>query len=267
VSEAPGLLAELVLRRGGSGTVGASRMALLAEIGRLGSLTLAARSLGLSYKGAWDAVQALNNLFERPLVAARTGGSGGGSAVLTAEGERVLSQHLRMTARLQAALTALEHEFSGAREEDLDAAMIKGADIRTTVENVLAGVIERIEVGAVNVEVLLRLSEGAALAAMVSRTGWEGLGLAAGDRAFALIQANDIMLAVGEPLAISARNQLSGQVAAVSKGAVNDEIVVEIAPGKTLRAIVTRTSREALGLEPGVAVTALVKAGNVILSV
>ena len=58
--------------------------------GRLGDGTSleegqeAARACGLSYKGAWDAVQALNNLFERPLVEAQTGGRQGGAAAVTA---------------------------------------------------------------------------------------------------------------------------------------------------------------------------------------
>jgi molybdate transport system regulatory protein len=51
------LTGALSLRREGS-RVGADRIALLEAIGALGSITAAAKQLGLSYKGAWDAAQA-----------------------------------------------------------------------------------------------------------------------------------------------------------------------------------------------------------------
>ena len=47
---------------------GASRIALLAAIGETGSITSAAKAVGMSYKGAWDAVDTMNNLAGEPLV-------------------------------------------------------------------------------------------------------------------------------------------------------------------------------------------------------
>ena len=64
----------LTVGRGRQGRIGADRIALVEAIAREGSITQAAKSLGLSYRAAWDAVQALNNLFDRPLVIARPGG-------------------------------------------------------------------------------------------------------------------------------------------------------------------------------------------------
>ena len=48
-----------------------------------GSISSAARAIGLTYRAAWDAVQALNNLFDRPLIVSQTGGAAGGGASLT----------------------------------------------------------------------------------------------------------------------------------------------------------------------------------------
>ena len=56
----------------------------------LGSITRAAKSAGLSYKAAWDAIDELNNLAQKPLVERVVGGKGGGGARLSSEGERVL---------------------------------------------------------------------------------------------------------------------------------------------------------------------------------
>ncbi len=65
----------------------------------------------------------------------------------------------------------------------------------------------------------------------------------------------------------SARNQFAGKVAAVRRGAVNDEIEIEIAGGQRIVAVVTRESTETLGLKSGREAFALVKASSVILMV
>ena len=65
----------------------------------------------------------------------------------------------------------------------------------------------------------------------------------------------------------SARNALTGVVVAHETGAVNDEVTLELAPGKQLVAIITRSSAEELGLAVGETATALIKSSHVILAV
>ena len=90
--------------------IATARMALVEAIGELGSISAAARKVGLSYKGAWDAVQALNNLFDTPLIAAAPGGKTGGAATVTARGLAVLQAFRRMQTELDAALAKLERD-------------------------------------------------------------------------------------------------------------------------------------------------------------
>jgi len=70
--------------------IGPGRADLLEEISRCGSISAAARRLGMSYRRAWLLVDAVNRAFRRPLVARATGGRGGGGARLTAQGEDAL---------------------------------------------------------------------------------------------------------------------------------------------------------------------------------
>ena len=63
----------------------------------------------------------------------------------------------------------------------------------------------------------------------------------------------------------SVRNQFLGTVAQVKAGAVNDEIVLDIAGGRRMVAIVTRASTLELGLVPGAQAFALVKDSSIIL--
>lgn len=63
----------------------------------------------------------------------------------------------------------------------------------------------------------------------------------------------------------SARNHFSGRVTALTPGAVNDEVELEIFPGQRLVAVITRESSQALGLRVGSEAFALIKASSVIV--
>jgi molybdate transport system regulatory protein len=72
------------------GRVGPGKIALLEAIAEAGSISAAARSLGMSYRRAWELVAELNQIFTAPVVERVTGGSGGGGARLTELGEALL---------------------------------------------------------------------------------------------------------------------------------------------------------------------------------
>ena len=65
---------------------------------------------------------------------------------------------------------------------------------------------------------------------------------------------------------ISARNSLKGKVKKVSPGAVNTEVIVEIANGLEVVAIITKESAERLGLTAGKEVYAVIKASDVLIA-
>jgi molybdopterin-binding protein len=66
---------------------------------------------------------------------------------------------------------------------------------------------------------------------------------------------------------ISARNILSATVKAVTPGAVDTEVVVQLAPGIEIVSIITKASAEKLGLKPGAKAYAIIKASNVMIGV
>ncbi len=66
---------------------------------------------------------------------------------------------------------------------------------------------------------------------------------------------------------ISARNQLKGTVKKVTPGAVNTEVVLELPGGVEVVSIITKESAEKLGLQPGKAVYAVIKASEVMIAV
>ncbi|RAK60631.1 molybdenum-dependent transcriptional regulator [Phenylobacterium hankyongense] len=260
------LSAAFSLRRGAGARVGPERMALLQAVGDFGSIRAAALRVGLSYKAAWDAIQALNNLFDAPLVAARPGGRQGGAAELTPRGRAVLAAFQRVETELAEVAQRLERGLAGAPADDLGA-IFWSLGMRTSARNALRGVVSRVVEGEVNAEVALRVAEGVEIVAVVTRRSVAALGLEPGRAAVALIKSSFVLLAKGEGLVTSARNQLAGRVLARDDGGVSSEVTLEIADGKTLTATITRESADRLGLAPDEAVTALIKAPHVILAV
>jgi molybdate transport system regulatory protein len=260
-----GVQAELELHRGGQSIAGARRVQLLAEIDRAGSLTHAARAVGLSYKGAWDAIEQMTNLAGAPLVERTVGGKGGGRTALTARGQQLVrnftllqAEHARFVERLN------------RRAVDLagDRALMENLAMQTSARNQFAGLVKRVRVGAVNDEVVLEVIGGLRIVATVTAASRKSLGLKLGTPAFALVKASSVMLMTGgDAVRLSARNQLTGTVARVSRGAVNSEVVLELPGGGAIAAIVTVPSVASLGLAAGGQATALFKASSVIVGV
>lgn len=73
--------------------IGPGKADLLQAIEDNGSISAAARKLGMSYKRAWDLVDTMNNSFREPLVATATGGSHGGGAQVTEFGHALLRRY------------------------------------------------------------------------------------------------------------------------------------------------------------------------------
>ena len=71
----------------------------------------------------------------------------------------------------------------------------------------------------------------------------------------------------GENMKISARNTLKGKVKKINTGSVNSEIIVELASGTEIVSIITKASADALGLQEGKEVYAIIKASNVMIAI
>ncbi|WP_175954978.1 TOBE domain-containing protein [Burkholderia sp. BCC0405] len=258
---------ELWLRAGEQTLGGATRIALLAAIGDTGSITRAAKAVGLSYKAAWDAVDTMNNLAGEPLVARSTGGKGGGGTTLTARATSLIAAFRTIEREHRRFIEAASAAVAGF---DVDWALIGRIGMKTSARNQLFGKVASIVRGTVNDEVTLTLPGGQPIVAVLTHESADALGLQVGAHACALVKASWVVLAVddGEPeMKVSARNQLRGSVETVAAGAVNSEVTLALDGGGTLTAVVTNDSVDALQLDAGRRAIALFKASSVILAV
>ena len=82
--------------------VGPGKIALLEHIARGGSLSQAARELGMSYRRAWQLLESLNGCFIEPVAVTAKGGRGGGGATLTDFGRQLVRVYRKFDAEIQA---------------------------------------------------------------------------------------------------------------------------------------------------------------------
>jgi molybdate transport system regulatory protein len=253
------------MRRADRTFVGRDRVGLLEAIDRCGSISGAAREVGISYKTAWDAVDAMNNAAETPLVSRSVGGVGGGGTMLTEEGKetvrlyRVLQgEHQRFIDRLEGRLGDVGRLYS----------LLRRVTMRVSARNVFLGKVKEVRKGAVSTEVILGMKGGETLCSVITNESARVLGLKPEMEAYAFFKASAVIL--GKDLhnaKVSARNLLCGTVSRIVHGPVNAEVTLDLPGGSVLTAIVTEESAKRLLLVNGDHVCALVKASSVILGI
>jgi molybdate transport system regulatory protein len=217
------------------------RIALLQHIAAQGSITRAAKSAGLSYKAAWDAIDELNNLAQKPLVERSVGGRGGGGARLSAEGERVL--------RLYNRLQALQAQVLEAAEESADLELLSRLTLRTSARNQLLGRIEAITTHGHNDLVRLRLAGDLFINAQITHDSTLRLDLTIGADVVALIKAGWLELIGAEQSATNGHNFVHGRIEGIVDAQNGpSEVRIALPSGQTLCALAESAQLAALGL-------------------
>jgi molybdate transport system regulatory protein len=247
----PTLLSQHIVRR-------PQRIALLGHIAEQGSITRAAKSAGLSYKAAWDAIDELNNLAQKPLVERSVGGKGGGGAKLTAEGERVL--------RLYQRLQALQAEVLGSDEAASDFNLLGRLMLRTSARNQLHGQVIAIENHGRNDLIHLQLAGGLSLAAQITRDSTQRLELEIGVEVVALIKAGWLELLAPEHIATLGHNCMSGTVDAILDADDGpSEVRIALSSGQVLCALAQPDALKALDAAEGRAIQVQFAPSHVLL--
>jgi len=86
--------------------MGPGKAELIARIAQTGSISAAARAMGMSYRRAWQLVEALNRAFREPVITTAIGGTRGGGARVTAFGKRLVVLFHAMEDKASSAIAA-----------------------------------------------------------------------------------------------------------------------------------------------------------------
>jgi molybdate transport system regulatory protein len=247
--------------------LGDTRIRLLEAIDKHGSISQAAKAVPLSYKAAWDAIDAMNNLADKPLVVRSTGGKNGGGTQLTEHGRKTVALYRALEAEYQAALDRLAASMNEGLASDFQQfrQLLRRMSMKTSARNQFAGQIVGLREGHVDFEVRLKLDEHNELVAVITRESAETLNLTIGMDINALVKSSSVLLLNDPNVRTTARNHLWGEVTRIHDGPVNAEVTLALPGGRSVCAVVTHDSVEKLGLAVGEQACAVFKASAVIL--
>lgn len=242
----------------------ARMLALLDAIDQTGSLSKAAKQVGLSYKGAWQIIERANNTSPRVLIVTATGGSKGGGSQLTPAGKRLLEVFQNLQQQHQLFIQQLNQTLLADPELCF---LLKPLAMKTSAGNQLFAQIVRIQLGAVSVELGLRLKSGAMIVANMDKTLFEKIGPKQGEGLLILVPAFEIGLYQLEDVhSLSARNVLPVEVIRIDQDEVAAEIGLSLGAGDSLFASVTAATVENMDLQVGQRLFAVFKSNAVILA-
>ena len=238
------------------------RVNLLEAIAQTGSISSAAKHVGLSYKAAWEAVDTMNNLSKNPLVVRMTGGSGGGGTTLTPLGEEVVSNYAVLKKEYERFLNRLSN-MSEFQMQSLK--HIQRIAMQISARNQLMGKVGEIKKAKVNAEVSMVLKSGVILVSTITNSAVEELGLEIGDEVVGIIKASSVLLSNNLDIATSARNKLLGVVTDIKVGEVNAQVSVDVGQNDIVVATITAESVNSLNIEEGSRVCAIIKSSSILI--
>ncbi len=242
-----------------AGRLDARFFALLDALQRTGSINRAARTAGLSYKGAWLMLEAACNLANEPLLQTSAGGTRLTAAALgLLEAWQALQSEHREFLRVQEARLAQLPALHG---------LLRRMSMKTTARNQFAGIVSALDIGPVSAQVVIALKSGGEIAAAMTSEAARRLKLKKGKEALALVKASAVVLVSDfAGWQLSARNQLAGTVSRIERGAVSSLVVLTLPGGAAITASVTNEGVDALGLKVGTPATAVFKAYAVMVA-
>lgn len=205
------------------------RIDILRQIGQGGSISQAARAVGVSYKAAWQALDTLTNLAGVALVERVVGGVGGGGARLTPAGRQLLATADAVQQARSAVLVGL------GEGGDADAAVAR-LSVRTSMRNQWPCTVQAMESRGQIVRVHLRSAGGAvaglAVCSRITRESAELLGLRPGLPVQALCKATAVhVLPLAAAGAAQDGNRWPGRAVRVSRGELGDEVAAQLDAG------------------------------------
>jgi molybdate transport system regulatory protein len=246
--------------------LGNQRILLLEKIEEYGSISQAAKAAGISYKTAWDIINAVNNLSDKPLCIRTAGGKSGGGTSLTPEGKDVIRRYRIIEEEHEKYLANLEDKMVDVDINGLYR-FLKRLSMKVSTRNTFAGTVDRIITGEVKSEVTLTLKGGDRVVSIITNDSVKSLGLDEGSDVYAIIKGNSVIIAPGhEEYKISTRNRFQGKVLNIVQGMIETEIDVEVDGGSNvISAAITNECARNLSLKIGAPVSVMFKASSVII--
>lgn len=154
---------------------------LLRQIQEVGTISGAAKSLGMSYRHAWGLIKKTEKRIGQPLLDTQKGGKfGGGGAQLTPVGRELVKEFLKF-----------RDMFEELRKDELS---WEGLSLKISARNRLEGEVTSVEKGEVGAKVKIKIFVPCVITSFITREAVDDLKIRKGDKAIAVIKATEVMV-------------------------------------------------------------------------
>ncbi|TCK01909.1 molybdate transport system regulatory protein [Volucribacter psittacicida] len=202
------------------------RIRLLQEIAQCGSINQAAKNAKVSYKSAWDHLQAMNDISPKPLLERNTGGKNGGGTQLTQYAIRLLQLYELLIQTQQKAFEILQ-------DESIPLTNILNATARFSLQssarNQLFGKVKIIEQH--NAQTLIGIDIAGLsqlIYATITQKSAVRLQLILNKEIMLMFKAPWLKLSTQQPTPLTRKNSFKGQISAITTQGTHQEIVVQV---------------------------------------
>jgi molybdate transport system regulatory protein len=244
--------------------LGQGRIELLINIGKFGSITKAAKAMKMSYKAAWDTIDAMNNLSDFPLVESLKGGKGGGGTHLTTYAKELIESYEILKEEHQQFLNNLSKRIN---EKNGHFSLLKSLNVRISARNQLRAKVIKIQKGTIESEIFLELSGKDIIMAIITNDSLHALDIEIGTELYALFKANAVTINSDTTLKKSDVNSFVGKIIRVNRDSFNAEVIVELKGEKTICSTMPIDALDDLKLQVGMEVIAFCKPKSIILGI
>jgi len=176
------LLFKIWLEYKGEPILGKGGAEILEAIKEVESISKAAKKIGMSYRYVWNYLAKIERTLGEPVVKTYKGGSrGGGGALLTELGKRLLRDYNRVESYMG--------EIMG------DETYWEAVGLKISARNRLKGTVQQVDKGVITAKVKIKIETPVVVTAIISKEAVEELAVKAGDRIEAVIKATEVMIA------------------------------------------------------------------------
>jgi molybdate transport system regulatory protein len=168
------------LTEGTTDIIGSGGISLLKAIDKYGSISDAARKIGMSYRFAWNQIKEIEKAIGHPILKTQIGGKNGGNAKLTSKAKEILNEYNKTNEYLSQLLQDKNHwEWIG---------------LKISARNRLKGIVEDVEKGSVTSKVRIKIDTPATITSVITKEAVEDLNIKSGDKVEAIIKSTEVMV-------------------------------------------------------------------------
>ncbi len=245
------------LDKDGESFLGSGRIELLEQIERTGSIHAAAKAMKMSYKGAWERINQMNTLADKPIITKSTGGRGGGGSVLTPHAYELIATFRRFE---ELHRQFIERFAEAGDDPERLARILSRTFLTTSARNQLEAKVESIIEKGLRGTLRLRINDALMVDADITLKSIRSMGLERECDAYAIMKSSDVHVSATAPQNSEELNIVEGEVVSVERLEGNAEVTLRVG-----NATIVGVESEEVLLEQGMNAYALISKKHIIV--